>query len=68
MFYQDLINPLGMGAESEDHQPICFWFAIVLGIRLKHWIWSNGERGEDMQLSYLILSLEWPASAQVMPV
>ena len=65
VFYQDLINALGMGAEVRT---ISFWFAMVLGIRLKHWIWSNGERSEDMHLSCLILLVKWPASSQVIPV
>lgn len=40
------------------------WSVTKVGMRLAGWIWRNGGGGEDPQLSYLLLWLEWQVDSQ----
>lgn len=39
--------------ESRDHS---MWSATELGMRVGHWTWRNGGRGEELQLAYTSLA------------
>lgn len=64
MFYQDLLSLLGMGSESEERQS---------GVLLQSWSLDLGigfgrmERGENLDLDYLLLWQNWHAGSQGVP-
>ena len=51
MYYQYLLSPLGLGAESEERsQPkVCYRSGDETG----GWTWRNGGRGGGLESAYL---------------
>ena len=43
-----------MGVDDEE------WSFIVLGMSLRHCVWKDSSRGEELQLPYLLPWQEWP--------
>lgn len=50
----NIFSSLGMGVDDEQ------WSVIVLGMSLRHWVWKDSSRGEELHLPYLLLCQEWP--------
>lgn len=66
MLHQNLLCLLAMEAEHEERQEQKVFYRAVQ--ETMDWIWRRGGRGKDMQLTYLLLLLDWPLGSQREPV